>query len=190
MLMVLQNKLVPEFAGTYQVKITATYQGPKNLVKLTAYFLLTVKASQSQNPVIIPPEVKKEVIIAEKWPGLVYEGRFKQPALPKKDEPIPYIRDFSPTGVMLIGWTDQMKPIIDFSKIPPALVAVKVSGNFQENKVRRLAAKNEALFKSQDGTFFGKMEIIKALEIKIVKKGDDEEDEIQNIEFTYDLLDY
>jgi hypothetical protein len=50
--------------------------------------------------------------------------------LPKKDEPIPYIRDFSPTGVMLIGWTDQMKPIIDFTKIPPALVAVKVSGNF------------------------------------------------------------
>jgi len=46
------------------------------------------------------------------------------------------------------------------------------------------------LFKSQDGTFFGKMEIIKALEIKIVQKGNDEEDEIQNIEFTYDLLDY
>ena len=83
-----------------------------------------------------------------------------------------------------------MKPVLNFTKIPPALVAVKVLENPQENKVRRLAAKNEALFKSQDGTFFEKMEIIKALEIKIVKKGDDEEDEIQNIEFTYDLLDY
>ena len=104
--MVLQNKLVPEFAGIYQIKVTATYQGPKNLIKLTAYFHLTVKASQNQNPIIIPPEVKKEVIIVEKWPGLVYEGRFKQPALPKKDEPIPYIRDFNSTGVMLIGWTN------------------------------------------------------------------------------------
>jgi len=35
-----------------------------------------------------------------------------------------------------------------------------------------------------------KMEIINALEIKIVKKGDDEEDEFQNIEFTYQLIDY
>ena len=41
-LVVTQDKLFPEYVGTYQVKVTASYQGPKDIVKFTAYFLLTI----------------------------------------------------------------------------------------------------------------------------------------------------
>ena len=43
----------------------------------------------------------------------------------RRDRPVPYIVDFSQTGVMTIGWDRQMKPYKTPKEIPPKQVAVK-----------------------------------------------------------------
>lgn len=39
--------------------------------------------------------------------------------------PIPYIVDFTPTGVMTIGWDRPMVPYNSPKEIPPTVIAVK-----------------------------------------------------------------
>jgi len=43
---------------------------------------------------------------------------------------------------MLIAWTDKMVPVMNYTEIPPAMVAVKILENFEERKSRRLTGKN------------------------------------------------
>lgn len=40
------------------------------------------------------------------------------------NRPIPYIVDYSPTGVMTIGWDRLMTPFQNFTIIPPTKIAV------------------------------------------------------------------
>lgn len=102
---------------------------------------------------------------------------------------------------MEIGWSNTMQPPQNFTEIPPALVAVSLDGQASGDKTglrarRRLSTESqdlvnkEALFKSLDGTFEQKMKILQALEIKIMPLNGDDEDEIENIGFTYDLIDF
>ena len=38
-----QDKLSADFIGSYQIKVTATYKGPKNIFKMSASFILRIE---------------------------------------------------------------------------------------------------------------------------------------------------
>ena len=55
--------------------------------------------------------------------------------------PIPYIVDFTPTGVMTIGWDRPMVPYNSPKEIPPTVIAVKpeiIENEKQNNSGRRM----------------------------------------------------
>ena len=108
---IVQSSLFPDFVGEYLVTVSASYQGEKGgLEKFKAYFIVTVLPASiivdDKPPIWIR---RSDVIYLDEWEGTVYQA----PQESKEGRPWPYIRDFSPTGLMHIGWTDQMSPPVD-----------------------------------------------------------------------------
>ena len=48
------------------------------------------------------------------------------------DRPIPFIKDLSVEGVLIVGWDREMKTPANFTKIPPTKIAVKESLNVEK----------------------------------------------------------
>ena len=73
----------------------------------------------------MPPETQDEegVIYVEDWDGIVTETKTYETY---EERPYPYIIDFSPTGLMQIGWSNKMNPPSKISDIPPALFALQI----------------------------------------------------------------
>ena len=96
-----------------------------------------------------------DYIIVEEWEGAIELSKAPEQA---EDKPIPYIVNFSSTGMMEIGWSDKMNPPQNLTQIPPALVAVKLDDEVVLDDSRRILqqsetmlSENEKLFKSRDG---------------------------------------
>ena len=78
-----------------------------------------------------------------------------------------------------------MAPPDDIQSIPNAKVAVQVDQNTGLRQLRR----EEAILTDKVGSFEWKMQIVNALEIQIASADSDEE-ETNDIEYTYDLVSY
>ena len=146
-----QSSLYEDLVGTYKIDVVGTYQGMYATITEKSYFLLTILPAKEEPepeviiiaPVVVEqPEEKTDAIIIEEWDGQVFleepEVELNARSAKNKDKPIPYIVSFEKTGLLQIGWTDEMQPPIDLAEIPPALVAVSVDEPLDvEDMVRR-----------------------------------------------------
>ena len=69
----------------------------------------------------------------------------------ESDRPIPYIVDFSPTGLMNIGWSDRMNPPKVLDDIPPALVAIQIPDDDSRRQLNSVSY-DEVIFVAKDGS--------------------------------------
>ena len=72
-----------------------------------------LELSNQEGKVILKDEVDEE------FNGLVIEKLSEDP-----DKPIPYIANFTPTGLMTIKWDRLMEPYDEPAEIPPTRVIV------------------------------------------------------------------
>ena len=146
-----QSSLYEDLVGTYKIDVVGTYQGIYATITEKSYFLLTILPAKKEPepeviiiaPVVVEqPEEKIDAIIIEEWDGQVFleepKVELNARSAKNKDKPIPYIVSFEKTGLLQIGWTDEMQPPLDLAEIPPALVAVSVDEPLDvEDMVRR-----------------------------------------------------
>ena len=101
------NKVTDQDIGMYKIIVEATYIDPKGIKQFfsNSFYLHIVGDSQKKKP---DPDTDDKIQITSPsdFKGLVM---FK-PQSQNKERPIPYIVDFSSTGVMTIGWDRPMKP--------------------------------------------------------------------------------
>ena len=50
---------------------------------------------------------EEDFIYVDEWDGTILTAGVSDP---ESDPPVPFIIDFTPTGLMHIGWSDRMKP--------------------------------------------------------------------------------
>ena len=169
---VYQSRLSQDFVGFYKIVVTGKYPDPLGRpLTIKQAFTLEVKKGKNQGSWVSPltPEQEREAgfIIVEEWQGRVEKDKnYYKPAKPVIGEPMPYIVSMSPTGLMKIGWTDQMKTIEDLDAIPPAVVAVQMDQSVLDDEKRRRNLE-EKFFKTRDGLYLGKLKILNALEVVV-----------------------
>jgi len=94
--------------GSYKVTVEVSYKDPKGRKQHFAnHFFLHISAPPGSQAEAKPEPTVTDPIESEKFEGMTY---FKaQP--PSKERPIPYIADYTPTGMMIIAWDRRMQPI-------------------------------------------------------------------------------
>ena len=99
------------------------------------------------------------------------------------ERPIPYIADFSATGLLTIRWDRPMVPYNKPKEIPPTQIAVKaeiLEDEDRNRKVRRMlddqtpeqVVREEIWFKQKQSENYVRMLLLDALEIQITQDSD------------------
>lgn len=114
--------------GTYRIDVISTYMGDnKKEIELSASFLLKIKPERVIDDFIFEAPIDDSVIILENWAGtiMLLKDIAALPEEPEKAQPQPYVVSFSSTGLLKIGWSDEMKnPEDSLDSILRAQVAI------------------------------------------------------------------
>ena len=129
-----------------------------------------------------------EVIQVDPITGLpIYDDVLKKESLIRGDEdatkPLPYVIDFTSTGLMSIGWTRKLKPPSNYTEIP--LSKLVVTGDPRQlQQVDRVVAVREN--SEEYDLFIRKIIELDALEVIFVDQYKDQID----IKFSWDVVGY
>ena len=105
--------------GTWTITITVSQLNVDGTTEIfTKAIKLHIKEANAEKPTSKAEIEVKD--LSSKFKGIVVF----EPQKVEKNRPIPYISDFSPTGIMTIGWDRPMTPYDRPNEIPPIQVAV------------------------------------------------------------------
>ena len=126
------------------------------------------------------------------WDGLLYLEAQTEDAR----RPIPYIANFTPTGVMTIAWDRQMIPVKKPKRIPASKIAVNpgLIDSFDttithRNGVRKLAEQNqdEMFFRDIEEDQLLRMILLDALQVEL--REDPESEKLAEVlDFSWDVF--
>lgn len=198
----IDNVLENKHYGDYTISVTAFLDDGEESESHTDRFTLKV------NPLLLPEdplEVEEEKfdasgIIVEKPFNKIWEPKYTKktttelgPYNPR--QPIPFIKKFSDTGRLTIGWDRSMKKPDNLEELPESYIVVtdekeadliEKEGRYQvENKLRRLKKTREWFETEKE--YLEYLLVMDALDIELIP-GDEEEP--QHLKFRWDLLDY
>ena len=159
-----QTELLPRHEGFYKIWVFVEYLDlDDRKVFYRNFFYLRVIYNEEVLPVIVEEEPTEQVfepVFEDYGIEVVEESDFEgfvvneiPVPVEEKEQPIPYIKYVSPTGVVTIIWDRRMKPFEKPEQIPPAKVAVErtILDRLSSNGQRRLQSQTEVPRQGQRG---------------------------------------
>ena len=124
--------LTREDVGRYPIEVTATFYNDTFSETYTKVFILTVWDNglpEEPESSWFPPD---PIYYPELDSAQIMRMNMTQIAEDDPDRPIPFIKDLSVEGVLIVGWDREMKTPANFTKIPPTKIAVEESLNVEK----------------------------------------------------------
>ena len=105
------------YCGAFEICVQIFFKNATYIEQYSDCFVITIECPEEP----IPPF---EFPILDPANFTIHEGPLELgPYNP--DQPIPRIKDLTPTGILLIGWDRQMTPPEDFTEINPSKVGIR-----------------------------------------------------------------
>ena len=140
------DKVTDTDIGVYKIIVQAAYIDPKGTKQFFSNsFYLHILSDPTSKKLDLGLNEKRKIIPLSDFKGLV----MFQPQTYNEERPIPYIVDFSPTGVMTIAWDRTMKPYEKPDEIPPTQIAVQAD-IFIDLEKKNLAGRRRMLEDNTD----------------------------------------
>ena len=133
------SRITDDMVGLHKITVETTYTDPKGQTQFfSKSFYLKVEPDPSKldlGPV--------EEFIDDR--NIVSQADFKgiimvEPQPKSTERPVPYIAEFSQTGVMTIGWDRAMKPYEKPKEIPPTQIAIEPA-IFEGEKAKKVGSR-------------------------------------------------
>ena len=186
-LLVQGEKMTVKDVGTWQIFIIAndTSFSEEPTIHEKSFYLRIVdfERTKKKEPIpLVPDEIedkpKVEVIKASEFKGIVRENFESE--VESDDQPRPFVIDFTAKGLLTIGWSMEMVPPRNITKLMETKIAVKTEEVAKERMLK------DVVFVDEDGNVYEEAQLLDAIEVELVS----EEEPDETIQIAADVIDF
>lgn len=199
-IVVIGYQLSQKYIGTWKINVVSEYVDPRGRYhKFESDYELEVYEEKTTQIITPQQDEKEQEPIYQEVSD--FDGIVVLEAQDELDRPVPYIANFTPTGLMTIAWDRKMKAYEKPQEIPATKVAVDVElvqAEILEQQPEGLRRRklnqspesaDEILMRDEIQREIRRMMILDALEVKMVSDQDSEELTVLK-KFSWDVVDF